>query len=354
MKAMILAAGFGSRFRPATRAIPKPLVPLCNRPLIGWAVESLLEFGVGEIVVNLHHLPDPIRDWLDREYGARVPLHYSEEEKILGTGGGLLRCREKFSDEEVFLLLNADTVQFPPFSDLVAAIERSRADAAMLLRRPPDGDSFTGVWLVGNEVSAIGDEGRGLRVMFAGVHALTPAVFDKLPDREFSSLTEDLYLPMLNRGETIAAALGVGPWFDIGTPLRYMEASRGMTALIAEDKLAAPVGTQVQPLQQVLVDASAVVEGQVSRSVVGPDSVVSHGAQVVDSAIWSGVSVGPEAIVEGSIIADGVELPPGAIVQNALVCAALGSGENDPDTRREGGLLVKPIDPRRKVVVQVD
>lgn len=351
---MILAAGFGTRFLPATRSIPKSLIPLCNRPLIGWAVESLLEHGINEIVVNLHHLPDPIRAWLDREYGARVPFHYSVEEKILGTGGGLIRCKKKFVGEDVFVLLNGDTVQFPPYDDLVAAIERSAAAAAMLVRRPPPGDSFTGVWLVGNEISAIGDQGRGLRVMFAGVHALTPAIFDKLPDRNFSGLTEDLYLPMLDRGDTIAAALGLGFWFDIGTPLRYMEASREMIAMISEGRLAAPRGTHIQQLQQVLVDASAVIEGQVLKSVVGPESVVCHGSQIVDSAIWSRVSIGANAVVESSIIADGVVISPRSVVQNALVCTAVAGGENDPETRREGQLLIRSIDPGIPVVYGVE
>src|SRR5438876_8326820 len=98
MKAMILAAGYGTRLQPLTFTLPKPMVPLCNRPLIGWAVESLRP-QVDEFVVNLHHLPEPIRQYLPRAF-PDARFEFSVEPRILGTGGGVRNVRALLEDEE--------------------------------------------------------------------------------------------------------------------------------------------------------------------------------------------------------------------------------------------------------------
>ena len=101
MKAMILAAGYGTRLRPLTYLLPKPMVPLCGKPLIAWAVESLMRAGVRDLVVNLHHLPDVIR----RDLPARFPgahFDFSFEPEILGTGGGVRKVRALLEGEEDF------------------------------------------------------------------------------------------------------------------------------------------------------------------------------------------------------------------------------------------------------------
>lgn len=347
MKAMVLCAGYGTRLRPVTFSLPKPLVPVCNRPLVGWVIESLLGHGVDEIVVNLHHLPDMLRSWLDVEYGHRCRLHYSFEPEILGTGGGLRRCRAHFENEDVFFVVNGDTVQFPPWSRLVEALRLSGAPAAMLLRRPPPNDRFTGVWYEEGRVSSIGVEGAGESLMFAGAHAMTPEVFRRLPDREVSGLTEDLYAPMLEAGTGVGAAIDDGLWFDVGTPARHLAASRGLLASIAEGQTSPPPRNLIQPLQQVLVAASADVRAQVMRSTIGDGSIVGRGSQVVDSAIWSDVRIGEDSLVESAVVGNGVFLPSGSVVANALVCRGTDEVPEGTSVQRVGDLCFVPVDPRQ-------
>jgi NDP-sugar pyrophosphorylase family protein len=353
MKAMVLSAGHGTRFRPVTYSIPKPLVPLCNRPLIGWVVESLLEFGVDEIVVNLHHLPEMLRAWLERHFGGRCRIHYSLEPEILGTGGGLRKCQALFENEDVFLVVNSDTVQFPSWPNLLDALRLSGAPAAMLLRRPPKDDRFTGVWHDGGRVSAIGVSGSGESLMFAGAHAMTPEVFRHLPERDVSGLTEDLYAPLLDAGAGIGAAIDEGLWFDVGSPARYLAASLGLLAAIAAGGTVAPPRNLVQPLQQVLLDASADVEGEVLRSSIGGNSVVARGCQVVDSAIWSDVRLGEATRVDGSVIGDGVFLPAGSEVRNALVCRRTALVPPDAQVEVLEDLCFVPIDQRETGLVRL-
>lgn len=319
MKAMLLAAGLGTRFRPVTDSLPKPLIPLCNLPLAGWAVESLIEAGSDELVVNLHHHPEAIREWLDARYAGRCELRYSFEPAILGTGGGLRNARAHFEREECFLLVNADSVQFPPWGALVASLQSSGAIAAMLLRHPPRDDRFTSVWWDGLRVTAIGASGIGEPLMFSGVHALTPAVIDRLPDRDFSGMTEDFYLPLLERGDReIAAVVHDGLWFDVGSPHRYLQASRALTAALARGEVRLPAGSRVGEGSSVVAE-DARLEGQVSQSVVGARSIVEAGAAVTDSAIWDGVVVGEGARIDSSVVGTSVRVPPRAVVTNALL-----------------------------------
>jgi len=347
---MILAAGYGTRFRPVTHTMPKPLIPLCNRPLVGWVVDSLVSFGVEEVVVNLHHLPDMLRRWLDREYAGRVAVRYSNEPEILGTGGGLRKCRDHFAHEDVFLVVNGDTVQFPPYARLIDALRVSAAPAAMSLREAPRNDRFTSVWLDEGRVSSIGVNGEGEALMFAGVHAMTPEVFDLLPDRDVSGLTEDLYTPLLEEGVGIGAAIDDGPWFDIGTPARYLLASMSLLRAMTSGQVASPRRCLMQPLQQVLLDQSATIEGQVMRTAIGENVIVGRGCQVVDSAVWPDARIGDGALVESSIIADGVAIPAGGEVRNALVCrrsAQIPGGEYET----VGDLVFVPVDPGSPVRV---
>lgn len=156
MKGMILAAGFGTRFRPATYEIPKPLLPLCNRPLIAWVLEAMLRAGVRQVVVNLHHLPEPLEAFLRLQYGTDCDFVFSREQEILGTGGGIRRVREHLEGEEPFVLANGDTLQQPPFVALAEACRRDRALAALLLRHPPKDDRFTKVFFDGARVTGFG------------------------------------------------------------------------------------------------------------------------------------------------------------------------------------------------------
>ena len=332
---MVLAAGLGTRFRPVTDSLPKPLVPLCNRPLIGWAIDSLIDAGVVEVVVNLHHQPLRLEEWLDAEYRGRCELRYSHEPEILGTGGGLRRAREHFEREDVFFLVNGDSVQFPPWAKLAASTRMPGAVASMLLRHPPRDDRFTRVWFDGHRVTAIGATGSGEPLMFSGVHALTPDVFDCLPAREFSGMTEDFYVPMLERGErTIAGVVDDGLWFDVGNPWRYLQASRELSAASGRGEGAMPRGTHVLG-EGSLADESSRLEGQVSKSVAGSGVVVEKGATVSDCALWESAHVASGARIESSIVGTGVRVPPGTVLENALVW---------------GGAVV-PVDPAKPVVV---
>ena len=316
MIGMILAAGFGTRLRPVTFTLPKPMVPLCNRPLIDWAVESYLAGGVREIVVNLHHLPEHIEEHLRARYGEKVDFHFSIEEEILGTGGGVRRVRPWLERAGEFFLVNGDTVQFPRYAELRSARAESEAVAALTLRHPPAGDRFTAVWLENGRVTGFGN-GTGEPLMFAGSHLISSRIFDYLPDKDFSGIVDEVYQPLLDaRTETIAGIVDDSLWFDIGTPQRYLSATAGLLDAIVRGEVTPPAWSRVAG--ESLIDQSASIDGEVTRSTVGARTTV-HGA-LRDSSVWDGCSIGADVLLERCIVAHGVELAGPIELHDALVC----------------------------------
>ncbi len=313
MKGMILAAGFGTRLRPVTHTLPKPMVPLLNRPLIAWAVESFLDAGVNELVVNLHHLPEPLERYLSDQYRGRATFFFSREEEILGTGGGIRRVRPQLESDEEFFLVNGDTVQFPRWDALRDARRALDAVAALTLRHAPANDKFTPVHLDRGEVTGFG-KGTGDALMFAGSHVISRRIFRHLPEKEFSGIVEHAYQPLLDaRREKIAGVVDDGLWFDIGTPQRYLSASRALLDETVRGVLA--------PVPRSRVDGDSVVHesarGNASRSVIGARTIIEGGVR--DSVVWDDCHVAHGAIVEGCIVAHGVTLEAGEYRNELIV-----------------------------------
>jgi mannose-1-phosphate guanylyltransferase len=328
MKGFILAAGFGTRLRPITYTLPKPMVPLCNRPLIAWAVESFLAAGVRDLIVNLHHLPEPLQRFLRDAYAGRSEFHFSIEDEILGTGGAIRRVRPQLENEEELFLVNGDTIQFPPWSALRVARRAKNALAALTLRHPPQHDRFTPVYFDDGLVTGFG-EGIGEPLMFAGSHVISTRIFDCLPNREFSGIVEHAYIPALaeNR-ERLAGVVDDGLWFDIGNPQRYLAAS----SALLDAKVAVP-GSRYEG--DSLVHETA--QGHATHSTVGARSVIE--GDVRDSIVWDDCRIARGVTLERCIVGHAVELAEGEyrdaviVVDNVAIPA---------EYERVGHLVVKP------------
>jgi NDP-sugar pyrophosphorylase family protein len=343
MKAMLLAAGFGTRFRPVTHEIPKPMLPLCNRPLIGWTVDALVASGINEFVVNLHHIPDPIEAYLTATYGAACSFTFSREEEILGTGGGIRRVRHLLESEPVFFVANADTLQWPPVGEAVRALETQHAIASLVLRRPPQGDRYTAVYAAAGRVTGIGS-GAGEALMFSGAHAISSRIFEHLPDRDFSGITEDVYIPLIrNWRESIAAVIHEGLWFDIGTPARFVEASHAVRRAVLDGSIPVPGGSRIEASPALIVADGAVVSDGTRDSVVGGSSRIAPDAEVDRSIVFERATVGAGCRVRDSIVANDVILPPGTTVEGTLVCRRLDDPDYPANARVSGGLVFVPI-----------
>jgi NDP-sugar pyrophosphorylase family protein len=303
---MILAAGYGTRLRPITYTLPKPMVPLCNRPLIGWLVESLQRSGIQEIIVNLHHLPEATQRYLPAAF-PDVHFDFSFEPEILGTGGGVRKVRHLLEGEEDFFLVNGDTLQFPPLQDLRRLRQQHDAIAALTLRHPPAGDRFTAVWHQNGLITGFGD-GRGEPLMFSGTHCISSRIFHHFPDRDFFGIVENVYQPLLGGGEKVAGLVDDNPrWFDIGTPRRYLAAARELC----------------------------------QGNVIGSRSVVEGEAR--DSVVWDDCTIGRGVALESCIVAHGVEMRAPAQFRHSVICRDDAAIPRDPSYQFENGLVIACI-----------
>lgn len=342
-RAMILAAGFGTRLRPLTNTVAKPMVPVCNRPLIGWAIDALLDAGVCEFVVNLHHAPDSLRDWVPYAVGSRGEVHFSEESEILGTGGGIRHARALLEGRGEFAVLNGDTIQRPPLKELAARRRDHDSLASLLLRVPPSHDRFTPVWFDGEHITGFG-EGTGEALMFSGCHVISDRIFELLPERPFSGIVEDVYIKTLQRsdGERLTGVVvDDAMWFDVGTPRRYLDASLALLKMMVEHAINPPDGSSLSASSLVASDSAA----QLESSVLGVDVRADADALIHRSVVLDRAWIEGDARVRGSIIGPGVVIPPGTTVENAFVCRNDGSDAGEPalgDT-----VLARPIDEER-------
>ena len=234
-KAMVLAAGLGTRLRPLTESVPKALLDVGGRPMIEYPLRMLAAAGVEEAVVNLHHCGEKLRARLGdgRSFGLR--LRYSPEDPILDTGGAIAWARPLL-DDAPFFVVNSDTLLDVDLHALAALHETNQPIATLVLRADPQAERYGAIDIdaagrirrfLGRPTSGPGSPANGSlqRRMFCGVHLLSPAVFDWMPRAPVFSITRDVYLRALEAGGILYGLDYAGYWRDLGT-LETLEAAR--------------------------------------------------------------------------------------------------------------------------------
>lgn len=237
MRAMILAAGLGTRMRPLTDRLPKALVPVAGRPLIEYALRFVQFYGIEDVVVNLHHLGGRIRDALGdgRTYGLRI--RYSPEDPILDTGGAIKQA-QPLLDGGPFLVLNADTILDFDLADFLAAHRRAGALATLLLRPNPDPQHFG---LIETDrrglIRRIRGEPHDIAVtetlwpaMFTGCQVLEPAIFAHMPAGRAFSTTHDLYPRLIREGKALLGVQHPGAWMVVDDADGVTQATEALTS----------------------------------------------------------------------------------------------------------------------------
>ncbi len=298
MKAMILAAGRGTRLEPLTKIRPKPLFPVLNRPLLGVVIGQLKGMGVREIVINAHHLAEKVEEFVRRGRGD-LEVEVRVEPEILGTGGGIRNCADFLQDAPFFLVVNADV--YHTF-DLTPALNYHREAnnlATLVLCEDPRFNQV-GVDGEGRIVSIRGKEvQRPLStpsiLTFTGIHIISHELLEYIPSAEYFDIIE-LYIDLASRGEAIRGyQVEGGYWRDIGRVEDYSALHRDL--LGEEGK---PV---IHPMAHVEEDVR--MEGVVC---VGKGTQIGAGSFIKDSIIWEEVLVEEGSMLEGCIVGDGVKV----------------------------------------------
>jgi len=231
MKAMILAAGLGTRLRPLTNDIPKPLLPVGGQPLIYHHLQRLKKYGITDVFINVHYHGDKIIQKVGNgdHFGMRIT--YSEEPEILGTGGGIKKIQSALGDG-AFIVMNADILVSLDLEELVSFHQQKGGDATLVLREEAQVNTYGVITLdpqdqIRNILGKVQskEEAGSRRLMFTGIHIIEPKVLEYIPAGQFYSII-DAYIEMLRQDKLIAGYLMNGYWNDIGVLDRYKKANQ--------------------------------------------------------------------------------------------------------------------------------
>ena len=336
LRALVLAAGYGTRLRPLTDELPKPLLPVLGRPLLLRTLDALADAGCEAVAINLHHLVDAIPAAVGGEHrGMRII--YSREEPILGTGGAFVPLRESLAPCKTALLVNGDSLCAWPLAELLARHRRRGALVTLLLAGRPDPRPFGGgIGIDRNgRVRAIRQEPRfgavARRHVYAGAYAIETELLARLPEGSSDSMRQ-LFEPLLAKGGRIDALVTWKPWHDLGTPRRYLDAMLEL-GFRAGDGASAWQGDGAQ----VASDA------ELRRVVVERDARIGAGAVVADSLLLPRAAVGAGARLRRAIVGFDVELPPRSEWSDVLLTRWRAEATPPETSRRDGELLVTPL-----------
>jgi mannose-1-phosphate guanylyltransferase len=295
--AVVLVGGFGTRLRPLTNDIPKPMLPIVHRPMIVRLVERLARGGVTDVVLALGFKPEPfVAAFPDGEHeGVRV--HYAVEPEPLDTAGAIAFAARAMGVDDTFVVANGDVITDLDVAALVAAHQRFGVAATIHLTPVEDPSAFGVVetasdGLVRRFVEKPAPGETDSTMINAGTYVFEPSVLDLIEPHRRISVERDTFPRLVARGELAAVATD-DYWIDTGRPQLYLQANLDLVS-----------GRRPGlDLPGVAMSASIAGDSEIVGSVVGEHVVVESGSRVVGSVLLPGARVGAGGSVTASIVA---------------------------------------------------
>ncbi len=342
MQALVLAGGEGTRLRPLTSTIPKPVVPLAGKPFIVYMLEWLRSHGVTEIILACGFMADDVRAVLGDGAALGLRLRYVEEPRPLGTGGALKFAQDLL--QERFLMLNGDVLTDIDLTAALAQHEATGARATLSLVQVADPSAYGLVVLrddhsvrafiekPGKRAGGAGNGAGGPNLINAGVYVLERDVLQYIsPAGTVSSIERDVFPRLVGKGLFGHATNGY--WLDIGTPERYLKATFDLLdGTVGRKAAAAPAQRPPQAVDPVLIDGrSRIAEGATVGPyvVLGPDVSVGDGARIERAVVLEGAAVGAGSTICEAIVGPRARIGDDCHLQRDVVLgegAAVASG----------------------------
>jgi mannose-1-phosphate guanylyltransferase len=337
VKAVVLVGGEGTRLRPLTETIPKPLLPLVDRTILDHVLDHLVEHGVDEVVMSSPYLEDAFEPFLARRAGRPHAVWVTEREP-LGTGGAIVSVLDRLG-AEAFLALNGDILTD---LDLGALMERHREHGAAVtiaLHHVDDARAF----------GLVESDRRGRVTAFrekppdpvpgdvnAGTYVVEPSALARWPRDTYVWIEGEVFPSLIEQGATLLGFRSDAYWLDLGTPQQYLRAHADLlSGRVRGRSYEAPwLGPDARVDPAATLDREVVVGGgsrigpgaDVRASVLLPGSEVGAGAIVDRSIVGPGAAVGEEAALSGCVLGRDVRVPPGAVLRDARL------GEGPPSS----------------------
>ena len=332
MKAIVLVGGEGTRLRPLTETIPKPLIPLVDRPFLAHVLDHLAAHGVDEALLSSPFLEEAFDSFLRARRGG-PRLTWITEPNPLGTGGAVARAAGQIGDE-TFIVLNGDILTD---LDLTAVVARHREEgsiATIVLAQVRDARSYGLV--------RTGDDGRVLQftekpkdevggLVNAGTYVLEPEAIRGVASGRAVSIEREVFPALIASGLPVQGFVSHDYWKDLGTPESYLWATfdalegavKGLSYTAPFVDRSGRVSLRSHLGRWVVVGPEARIEddAEVEDSVLLAGAVVERGARVRDSILGPSATVGRDAVLVGSVLAERATVPSGMRAEGARVGA---------------------------------
>lgn len=310
MFAVVLVGGFGTRLRPLTNDVPKPMLPVVDRPMIVHLVERLAHAGVTDVVLALGFKPEPFRTAFPDGCHGDVRVHYAVEPEPLDTGGAIAFAARAAGVHGTFLVANGDVITDLDFAALIAAHRDFGGDATLHLTAVDDPSAF-GVVETGADGAVVrflekptpGETDSNL--INAGTYVFEPGVLDRIPPLERVSIERAVFPALVEEGRLFGMASD-DYWLDAGSPEQYLQANLDLVR-----------GVRGDGVEGVHADALVEAGALVVESVVGARARVTAGARVSGSVVLPDAVIDADAVVERSIV--GGTVGSNAVVTDAII-----------------------------------
>jgi mannose-1-phosphate guanylyltransferase / phosphomannomutase len=328
MRAVLMAGGSGTRLRPLTCDLPKPMVPVLNRPIAEHIINLLKRHQITEIIATLYYLPDVMRDYFQDGSDFGVQMTYAvEEEQPLGTAGCVKNIQQWL--DNTFVTISGDAITDFDLQAAIAFHREKNSKATLILTRVPNPAEF-GVVITDRDGKIKRFlEKPSLSEIFSdtvntGTYILEPEVLDYLPENEEADFSQDLFPLLLEKGESMYGYIAEGYWCDVGHLEAYREAQ--YDGLAKKVKLNFPYHEKSAGLwigKNTYIDSSAVIEtpaliGDNCRigarvsieagTVIGDNVTIGADADLKRPIIWNGATIGDEAHLRACIISRGTRV----------------------------------------------
>jgi len=341
LKAVILVGGPGTRLQPLTYDLPKPMMPVLNRPFMEHTIAYLKRADVRDIILTLNYLPEVIQSHFGDGQGFGVHLAYCVEKDPLGTAGAVKNA-EKYLDS-TFLVLNGDVFTDLDIKDMLASHRGEKARVTISLQWVDNPSAFG--------VVETDDSGRVRRFVEkpppgqattnwinAGTYILEPEVLKYIPVNSHYMFERGLFPLLLGRGEKVFGYPFSGYWLDMGTPAKYLSLNRDL--LLARTK--SPIighpnkngiylgqDVTIHPTAEVVAPVMIGPGGQIGRGVhikgpvvIGPGSCIEDSATIEDAVLWDHVHVGTNTIIRQCIIGGNTIIEPCKQITDCVVTSS--------------------------------
>jgi mannose-1-phosphate guanylyltransferase len=330
VKAVVLVGGLGTRLRPLTETVPKPMLPILDRTMVEHLVARLATVGIDEVVLSLRYQPDAFQRAFPGAECGGVRLRYAVEPEPLDTGGGIAFAARSAGVDSTFLAVNGDVLNRFDLAPMLALHRRTGAEGTVATAVVDD-PSDLGVVVAdshGRVTQWVEKPGAGrspANTVNAGTYVLEPSVLDRIPEGTRLNINSDTFALLVADG-TLFALPVEGWWLDVGTVPRYLQAHEDLLALDDLDGRVplASSGVWVAPGARIdgevaprsFIGAGARIEAgaTVEASSIGPGVVVASGAVVRRSVVLADAVVGEGATVDASVIGGRTRVAPGATV----------------------------------------